>query len=323
MPNVEWLLLREATDERTLWASERAVLNGQRWRATIERLEIGQGLRVFLFDVEAQCDVTVEAGDDRTDAWLGSQVTIAGRADIDFLDGARTHATADHAVLFRPSERRAAYSLRARTRFHSAGFGLSVDRVRGLFGDDVPDALHGLLGTDVEANRVVAMRSDRVMRSVAESLFGRGLYGPLRTLMLEGAVIQLLALQAAAAANLRPARRRRPLSRREREAIREARQLLLADMRQPPTLGELAAAVGLTEKRLNSGFREQFGTTVFGILRYERLEHARVVLESGKASLKQVAFRVGYDHVSNFINAFAARYGAPPRQYSNRRPTDE
>ena len=30
------------------------------------------------------------------------------------------------------------------------------------------------------------------------------------------------------------------------------------------------------------------------------------------APLKQVAFRVGYNHVSNFINAFTARYGEPP-----------
>lgn len=315
MPNVEWLL-REATDEKALRVSERAVLDDERWRATIERLEIGPGLRIFLTNAEARRDITVEARDDRTDCWMGSQVTIAGRADIDFLDGTRTHATADHAMLFRPSGRRAAYSLRAGARFHSAGYGLSVDRVQRLFEDDVPDVLRGLLTAEVKRSHVVSMRGDRVMRGVAESLFGGGLNGPLRTLMIEGAVIQLLALQAAAAAADLPREPLlRALSRREREAIREARERLLADMRRPPTLGELASAVGLTEKRLNSGFRAQFGMTVFGTLRDERLEHARIALEAGNVPLKQVAFRVGYDHVTNFINAFTARYGAPPRQY--------
>src|SRR5262249_41732729 len=109
---------------------------------------------------------------------------------------------------------------------------------------------------------------------------------------------------------------------RERSAVWEARERLVADMRRPPTLYELAAAVGLSEKRLNSGFRIQFGTTVFGTLRDERLEHARIALESGAVSLKQVAFRVGYDHVSNFINAFTARYGMPPRQYCKRLSDD-
>lgn len=315
MSNVEWLL-HEATDEKALRVNERAVLDDERWRATIERLEIGPGLRIFLSHAEARRDLTVEARDDRTDCWIGSQVTIAGRADIDFMDGTRTYATADHAVLFRPSGRSAAYSLRAGTRFHSAGYGLSIDRVRRLFEDQVPDVLHGLLAAEVKRSHVVSMRGDRVMRGVAESLFGCGLNGPLRTLMIEGAVIQLLALQAAAAAtNLPRDPRPRALSKREREAIREARERLLADMRRPPTLGELASIVGLSEKQLNSGFRSQFGATVFQTLRNERLEHARIAFQSGKAPVKQVAFRVGYNHVTNFINAFTARYGAPPRQY--------
>jgi AraC-like DNA-binding protein len=154
------------------------------------------------------------------------------------------------------------------------------------------------------------------MRSLAENLFGRGLNGPLRILMIEGAVIQLLALQAARAAHAAPSRSRRSLSPREQVAVREARERLLSDMRHPPTIGELATAVGMTEKRLNSGFRVLFGTTVFETLRNERLEHARIALVSGGASMKQVAFRVGYDHVTNFINAFTARFGAPPRRYA-------
>ena len=35
--------------------------------------------------------------------------------------------------------------------------------------------------------------------------------------------------------------------------------------------------------------------------------------------LKTVAERVGYRYVTNFINAFAARYGTPPRQFAGDR----
>jgi AraC-like DNA-binding protein len=308
-------------DERMLKIGERTVIDDARWRATIERIEIGAGLRVFLTDAEARRDITVEVRDDRTDQWVGSQVTIAGRAELDFLDGTRTHATADHAILFRPSGRRAAYSLQAGVAFHSAGYGLNVDRILRLFSDDVPGVLRHLLEPKIGSSRVVAMRGDRAMRSLAKSLFGRGLNGPLRLLMMEGAVIQLLALQAAAAESRPPARYRHELSARERDAIHEARERLLADMRRPPTLGALATAAGLTEKRLNSGFRMLFGTTVFETLRNERLEHARNALASQKVPIKHVAFRVGYNHVTNFVNAFAARFGAPPGQYLGRPPT--
>jgi AraC-like DNA-binding protein len=312
--NVEWLL-REAMDERALRISERAVVDNDSWRATIERLQIGPGLRVFLTDVQAHQDVTVEARDDRTDQWMGSQVTIAGRADIDFLDGERTHASADHAVLFRSPGRRAAYTVKAGARFHSAGYGLDVGRIVRLFEGEVPAALGFLLEPEVDASRVLAMHGSRFMSNLASTLFAPGLNGPLRHLMMEGAVIQLLAVQAAAATERPIARRRRALTVGERDALQAARLRLLADMRRPPSLGELALAVGLTEKRLNAGFQMLFGTTVFETLRNQRLEHARLALQSEAVSLKEVSFRVGYNHVSNFVGAFTARYDAPPRQY--------
>ena len=317
LSNVEWLL-REALDERTLRIGECAVMDDDRWRVSIEHLEIGAGLRVFLTDAEARQDITIEARDNRTDRWIGSQVTIEGKADIDFLDGQKMSATADRALLFRPSGRRAAYSLAAGTRFRSAGYGLEVGRIRRLFNDKVPPVLHALLEQQVESSRIVAMHAVRPMRQLAAGLFGKRFNGPLRTLMMEGVVLQLLAVQTAAAAEERQSRSEPILPPCERRAIFDARDRLLADMRHPPSLGELAMVVGLTERRLNAGFRAVFGVTVFEALKNERLEHARMVFATFNISLKEVAFRVGYNHLSNFVIAFKARYGAPPRQYLER-----
>jgi transcriptional regulator GlxA family with amidase domain len=153
------------------------------------------------------------------------------------------------------------------------------------------------------------------MRQLATVLFAHRLNGPLRTLMMEGVVLQLLAVQTAAAGEECGPKPAQVLSPCERRAICEARERLLANMRTPPSLGELASAVGLTERRLNTGFRSLFGVTVFEALKNERLEHARIVFETTNLPLKEVAFRVGYNYVSNFIIAFKGRYGAPPRQY--------
>ncbi len=45
----------------------------------------------------------------------------------------------------------------------------------------------------------------------------------------------------------------------------------------------------MSEKALNAGFRELFGTTVFETLRNERLEHARIALENTDLSVKEIA----------------------------------
>jgi AraC-like DNA-binding protein len=220
--------------------------------------------------------------------------------------------------MFRPSRRAAAYSLKAGTRFHSAGYGLDIERIVRLFDGEVPPVLHPLLEREVDRTHTVSTRGDRRLRYLAGSLFGHGLNGPLRTLMMEGAVIQLLAVQAAEAAEQPRPRQQRSFTTQERDAVHEARGRLLADMRRPPTLGELAVGVGLSEKRLNAGFRLLFGATAFEVLRNERLAHAHAVLQAEPVPLREVAQRVGYNDVSNFVNAFAQRYGAPPRQYLKR-----
>lgn len=310
--SLAWLL-HEGGHDTPVPAGGRRVLASENMRAEIEWIELGAGLRVYLTDVTAFRDVTLEPRAERSDCWVGSQTTIAGHARVDFLDGPHADADARHALLFRAARRAAAYSLTGGTRFWSAGYGLDVARMARLFDGDVPATLRPLLAPQTRTSMVVSVHLDRRMREVARNLFTRELNGPLRKLMLEGAVVQLLALQAAALGAQAPARA--GLTRREQQKVAEARDCLLADMRDPPSLGMLAARVGLSEKKLNAGFKVRFGATVYETLRNERLEHARLALEAEKLPLKDVARRVGYNHVTNFINAFAARYGAPPRRY--------
>ena len=103
---------------------------------------------------------------------------------------------------------------------------------------------------------------------------------------------------------------------RELARIREARERLVCDLRDPPSLDELAAAVGLSPKRLNAGFRSVFGTTVFDLLRDARLDLARELLDQELAvPLKVLAWQVGYTQPTNFITAFRRRFGVSPGAY--------
>jgi AraC-like DNA-binding protein len=235
----------------------------------------------------------------------------AGRSDIDLLDGTLASATPENSLLYRVPGGLPIFTFKAGTRYHSAGFTLDASRIERLLEGEVPAVLRRLVDPSLEQSCLVTSPGDPFMRTLAGSLFNSRLIGPLRRLMMEGVVLQLVAVQAAAAAEQPLSRERDGLTARERTAVEEARQRLLADMRNPPALGDLADAVGLSEKRLNSGFRQMFGATAFETLRNQRLEE-------GAVSLKEVSFRVGYTHVSNFVHAFRARYNAAPRQYVGR-----
>ncbi|MCV3767918.1 helix-turn-helix domain-containing protein [Rhizobium sp. TRM95796] len=108
----------------------------------------------------------------------------------------------------------------------------------------------------------------------------------------------------------------RPLTARERDAVRRAGLLIEQNLSNPLSLGQLSDMVGLSQRRLSQGFREQFGSTIFGYLRESRLRTARRLLGETEMPLKQIAFLIGYGHANNLIAAYRERFGVSPRRHA-------
>lgn len=105
------------------------------------------------------------------------------------------------------------------------------------------------------------------------------------------------------------------LGARERDAVARAAHILSLNLAHPPSLHDLAEVAGLSQRRLVQGFRDIYGSTVFGYLREARLAAARKMLEESDMPLKQIAFHVGYGHANNFIAAYRERFGNSPRRH--------
>jgi len=97
--------------------------------------------------------------------------------------------------------------------------------------------------------------------------------------------------------------------------IKHAKEHLLKNMDAPPTLKELSKVAGLNEYQLKVGFKEIYGNTVFGYLLDHRLDHARVLLDSAKYQVNEVAYQIGYTNPSHFIAAFRKKFGITPKKY--------
>lgn len=91
--------------------------------------------------------------------------------------------------------------------------------------------------------------------------------------------------------------------------------ILLQDIGKPPSLPELAAAVGVNRTRLTALFRMLFEDTVFGILRRERLECARRLLNEKGKNITEIAYLCGFSSPSHLTKAFSAQFGISPKQY--------
>ena len=97
--------------------------------------------------------------------------------------------------------------------------------------------------------------------------------------------------------------------------IKHAKEHLLKNIESPPSLKDLARIAGLNEYQLKAGFKEIYGNTVFGYLLDHKLDNARVLLDTRKYQVAEVAYQIGYTNPSHFISAFRKKFGVTPKKY--------
>ena len=95
--------------------------------------------------------------------------------------------------------------------------------------------------------------------------------------------------------------------------IRQAKEIMISHMAEPPSLSELAKEVGLSLKKLKEGFKQIYGDSVYSFLFDYKMEHARRLLATGQNNVNEVGLKVGYSTSSHFISAFKKKYGTTPK----------
>ncbi|WP_291115134.1 AraC family transcriptional regulator [Flavobacterium sp. UBA6135] len=97
--------------------------------------------------------------------------------------------------------------------------------------------------------------------------------------------------------------------------IKKAKEIVIANMAEPPGLQELADQVGLNLKKLKMGFKQIYGDSVYSFLFDYKMEYARKLLDSGTYNVNEVGVQIGYSTASHFIAAFKKKFGTTPKKY--------
>lgn len=88
---------------------------------------------------------------------------------------------------------------------------------------------------------------------------------------------------------------------------------------KPLRVEDYACLSGRSLSSFRRDFKRLFGTTPQQWLKQKRLEKALQLLGSTKMNVTQVAFDVGYENISYFIQEFRKRYNISPKQFVLRR----
>ena len=103
------------------------------------------------------------------------------------------------------------------------------------------------------------------------------------------------------------------LNKSDTDKMYAVKEILEQNFQEIGTLIDLSRKVGTNEYMLKKGFKELFGTTVYGYWRELKLLHAHELLLEGK-SVEEVTMQLGYSQAHNFTAAFKKRFGVVPSQ---------
>ncbi len=145
------------------------------------------------------------------------------------------------------------------------------------------------------------------MRTIIGQICHHPYQGAIARMYLEGKILELIAMQLAQlTTNLDRQTTLTKLNTREIERIHDARNILLNDLDNPPSIKTLAQTVGIGDRKLQQGFK-------FKYLHNYRLEQAQIMLRKGNFSVAAVANNIGYTHLGHFSAAFKRKFGITPR----------
>jgi AraC family transcriptional regulator len=91
----------------------------------------------------------------------------------------------------------------------------------------------------------------------------------------------------------------------------------LNEVREAPTLTELAALCNLSVRQLTRGFRASRGRSIGDHVAQCRLDHAKRLLAT-EQSVKAISYSLGFASPSSFSFAFRQAIGETPRQFRQR-----
>lgn len=289
-------------------------LSGPGWRGRFERTTFGVGFHMHLGRIEADAafDLPV-AGAADTPSVVSAFTLISGAARHTNEDWPDVELEPGKAILFVHKDRRGGFRIPGPQVLSFFSVAVSPELLTSLLDGRVPPLLAPFVESRGRVTVIKERPVSRATRSLIDALDAPGDGGALQRLHREAVAIRLLSELI----EPEPEPATAP-SRAETAVLAAARARLLADLHDPPPAAVLAEEAGLSLRRFLRSFEALHGASPAQLVRRERLVRARLLLEAGETPLKEIAWQVGYAHVSNFVTAFADEFGAPPRRFQRR-----
>ena len=179
----------------------------------------------------------------------------------------------------------------------------------------IKDYILSSLEKDVCQELVFKRKTNDYINLILQDLFKLNFEEGLNDLYLQSKILEILFLELNTIIDKQtPLNKDFKLDEYDIEAIKKAKEILLENIQNPPSIIELSKMVAINDFKLKKGFKEVFKTTPYNLLLDYKLELARKLLKEGEMSVNEIAKSLGYRYTQSFSKSFIKRYGIPPKK---------
>jgi len=184
----------------------------------------------------------------------------------------------------------------------------------------IKDFVLSSLEKDICQDLIFKRKTNEYLKLIIQDLYKLNFDEGLNNLYIQSRILELLFLELNTLTQ-KQSISQRPLKLDEQdiEAIKKAKDILLFNMQNPPSIIELSRMVAINDFKLKKGFKEIFGTTPYELLLDYRLELSKKLLQEGVMNINEISNYIGYKHTQSFSKAFIKKYGIQPKKLMKNR----
>ncbi|TXD85204.1 helix-turn-helix transcriptional regulator [Subsaximicrobium wynnwilliamsii] len=140
--------------------------------------------------------------------------------------------------------------------------------------------------------------------------------GIIRTLQMEGEVQQILSLFIEQHNNSENnIKNLVNLSKKELQTIRRQVEKIVEEPSKNYSLSSISRISGLSQAKLQEGFKFLYGKTVTEYIRHVRLEEARELISTSDLNISEIVYSIGFTSRSYFSKIFKEKYDVTPNDF--------
>ena len=277
------------------------------------RMTIEEGFYVLRFQNDTD-EVTREVREINS-SFIQFHFCMKGQGDFLFNTGNYVfNVKEEHSILLYNPQRDLPIDLKLQPNTWIIGVVISIKKFHSLFSQDA-DHIHFLSPENSTKKYYDNGNINPSMAVVLSQILSSNIHESMKTLYLKGKVYELLSLYFNKNEDTDIEQCPFLIDEDKVRKIRLAKEIILKNMFEPPSLQELSEEIGLSLNKLKEGFKQLYGDTVFGYLLNHKMEEARRMLTSTNYNVNEVGLRIGYSTSSHFIAAFKKKYGTTPKKY--------